>query len=168
MIPYQTVRKIDSLDIRPEDSDFFDHESFYSTLKEKNISKEEYENAEKFFRLLRLKTLGDLNKIYNLQDTAILCEIFEKRSSQLQKLFKYNPRKCNSASAFSGCVQRFKSKCCIALPVNAEIIRVFEQTLIGRCSCVNTRMAFDTEVFLKDSENEKVLFKTKENQLKRF
>ena len=88
MIPYQMVRKIDSLDIRPEDGDFFDHESFYSTLKEKNISKEEYENVETFFRLLRLKTLGDLNKIYNLQDTSILCEIFEKRSSQLQKLFK--------------------------------------------------------------------------------
>ena len=45
MIPYQMVRKIDSLDIKPEDSD----ESFYSTLKEKNISKEEeYENIKNF------------------------------------------------------------------------------------------------------------------------
>ena len=96
-----------------------------------------------------------------------MCEIFEKRSSQLQTLFKYNPRKCNSASAFSGCVQRLKSKCCIALPVNAEIIRVFEQTLIGGYSCVNSRMKFDTEVFLKDSENESS-FSNKNNQLKRF
>ena len=49
MIPYQMVRKIDSLDIKPEDSDFFDDESFYSTLKEKNISKEEdYENINNF------------------------------------------------------------------------------------------------------------------------
>ena len=38
---------------------------------------------------MRLKTLGDLNRIYNFQDTAILCEIFEQRSSLLQKLFKY-------------------------------------------------------------------------------
>ena len=56
MIPYQMVKKIHSLDIKPEDGDFFDHESFYSTLKEKNISKEEYENVKKFFKLLRLKT----------------------------------------------------------------------------------------------------------------
>ena len=29
-------------------------------------------------------------------------------------------------------------------------------------------MAFDTEIFLKDSQKEKVLFKTKDDQLKRF
>ena len=29
-------------------------------------------------------------------------------------------------------------------------------------------MAFDTEVFLKDVENEKVFFKSKDNQLKTF
>ena len=168
MIPYQMFKKMDLLDIKPEYGYFFDHESFYSTLKEKDISKEEYENVKKFFKLLRLKTLGDLNKIYNFQDTSILCEIFEKRYLQLQKLFKYNPRKCNSASAFSGCVQRLKSKSFIALPVNAKITRVFEQTLFGGYSCVNTRMTFDTEVFLKDFENQKNPFKTKDNQLKRF
>ena len=167
MIPYQMITDFDSLNLRP-DGDFFKGESFYSTLKEKNISEEEYEKVKNFFTILRLKTLGDLNKIYNFQDTTILCEIFEQRANLLQKLFKYNPRKCNSASGFSGCVQRLKSKCCIALPVDAEIIRVFEQILIGGYSCVNTRMAFDTEIFLKDAENQKVIFKTQNNQLKRF
>ena len=167
MIPYQMITDFDSLNLR-SDGDFFKGESFYSTLKEKNISEEEYEKVKNFFTILRLKTLGDLNKIYNFQGTTILCEIFEQRANLLQKLFKYNPRKCNSASGFSGCVQRLKSKCCIALPVDAEIIRVFEQTLIGGYSCVNTRMAFDTEIFLKDAENQKVIFKTQNNQLKRF
>ena len=167
MIPYQMITDFDSLNLRP-DGDFFKGESFYSTLKEKNISEEEYEKVKNFFTILRLKTLGDLNKIYNFQDTTILCEIFEQRANLLQKLFKYNPRKCNSASGFSGCVQRLKSKCCIALPVDAEIIRVFEQTLFGGYSCVNTRMAFDTEIFLKDAENQNVIFKTQNNQLKRF
>ena len=60
------------------------------------------------------------------------------------------------------------SKCAIAMPTDAEIIRVFEKTLKGVYSCVNTRMAFDTEIFLKDSKNEKVLFKTEEGQVKRF
>ena len=108
----------------------------------------EYENVvKKFFKILRLKTLGDLNRINNFQDTSILCEIFEQRSTLLQKLFKYNAKKCNSASSFSGCVHRLKSKCCIALQTDAEIVRVFEKTLIGGYSCVNTRMAFDTYLF---------------------
>ena len=48
------------------------------------------------------------------------------------------------------------------MPTDAKIIRVFEKTLIGGYSCVNTRMAFYTKIFLKDSKNEKVLFKTEE------
>ena len=42
---------------------FFKHKDFYSALKEKKVSEEEYENVKKFFRLLRLKTLGDMKKI---------------------------------------------------------------------------------------------------------
>ena len=35
-------------------------------------------------------------------------------------------------------------------------------------SFINSRMAFDTDVLLKDPKNEKVLFKTVDGQLKRF
>ena len=34
------------------------------------------------------------------------------------------------------------------MPTNAE--QIFEKTLIGGYICVNTRMAFDSELFLKD------------------
>ena len=166
MIPYQMITNFDALNIQPE-KDFFEYDSFYSTLKEKN-SVEEYENVKKFFTILRLKTLEDWNRIYNFQDTAILCEIFESRSALLQKLFKYNAEKCNSASSFSGCVHRLKSKCKIVLPTDAENVRIFEKIVMGGYSCINTRMAFDTDLLLKDVKNEKVLFKTVDGQLKRF
>ena len=80
-IPYQTITDLDLLSKRPTcDSDFFDKESLYSTLREKNISEKEYKNVKKNFKILKLETLGDLNRIYNIQDTLILCEIFEQRS----------------------------------------------------------------------------------------
>ena len=120
--------------------------------------KDEYENVKKFYQTLKLKNLGEVNKIYNFQDTIILCEIFEQRSSHLQKLFKFNPRKCNSTSSFSGCIHRDKSKCLIALPTDAEHIRVFQKTFIGGFSCVNTRLAFETQIPLPDKENEKAIF----------
>ena len=91
MIPYQMISDFDSLNVTPE-KECFEYEKFYSTLKEKNISQEEYENVKNYFTILRLKTLGYLNRIYNFQDTAILCEIFESRSVLLQKLFKFNPK----------------------------------------------------------------------------
>ena len=46
----------------------------------------------------------------------------------------------------------------IALPTDADYVRVFEKALIGGFSCVNTRLAFDTEILIKDKGNEKVLF----------
>ena len=55
-------------------------------------------------------------------------------------------------------MQRGKSKCCIAFPTDAEHVRLFGKTLIGGFSCVNTRLAFDTEILLDDKRNEKVLF----------
>ena len=106
---------------------------------------------------MKLSSFGELNQIYNFQDTIILCKIFEQRSDMLKKIFQYNPRKCNTASSVSGCVHRNKSKCCIVLPTDAEYVRAFEKTLLGGFSCVNTRLAFDTNILLNDTNKEKVL-----------
>ena len=80
------------------------------------MTDEEYENVKKFCQTMKLENLGELNKIYNFQDTIILCEIFEQYSPHLQDLFNFNFRKCNPASLFSGCAHRDKSKCRVALP----------------------------------------------------
>ena len=117
----------------------------------------EYENVKKFYKTLRLSNLGELNQIYNFQDTIILCEIFEQRYQIFQKMFKFNPRKWNSANSLGDCVHRDKTKCCTALPTNAEHVRAFEKTLIRRFSCVNTRFAFDTEILMSDYNTEKVI-----------
>ena len=64
IIPYQMITNFDSLQIKPEEG-FFKQGDFYSSLKEKDISLEEYDNVKKFFTVFRLKTLGNLNRIYN-------------------------------------------------------------------------------------------------------
>ena len=151
------ITRYDSLNIKPEEGKFFEPHNFYSSLKDTTMADEEYQDVKKSYQTMILKDLGELNKIYNFQDTIILCEISDQRSDHLQKLFNYNPRKCNSAISFSGCVHSDKGKCCIALPTDAEHVRVFEKTLIGGFSCVNTRLAFDFEILL-DNKNEKVLF----------
>ena len=127
-------------------------------MKDSVLSDKDYENVKKFYVTLKLSNLGETNQIYNFQDTIILCEIFEQRSQIFQKTFKFNPCKCNSASVFGGCVHRDKNKCCIALPTDAEHGRAFEKILIGAFSCVNTRLAFDTEILMSDYNTEKVLF----------
>ena len=39
--------------------------------------------------------------------------------------------------------------------ITTKIYRLFEKTLIGGFSCVNTRLAFDTEILMNDKKNRK-------------
>ena len=124
VVTYEMITTFDSLNILPVKGEFFSH-NFHSGLKDEIIPCEDYNNINKFWEIMNFENLGELNKIYNCQDTIILCEIFEQLSDQLQKLFIYNPRKCTSASYFSGCAQRHQSKCCIALPTDTEYVKIF-------------------------------------------
>ena len=95
-----------------------------------------------------MRNLGDMNDLYNMQDVILLCEIIENRFQKMQNKFGFNPRKCNSASTLSGCVQRNQSKVIISLPTNYKHAEIFEKTLIGGFTCVNNRIGFDTEILL--------------------
>ena len=43
---------------------------------------------------------------------------------------------------------RKQSKVILELPTNNSIMETFEKTLTGGFSCVNTRLAFDTEILM--------------------
>ena len=92
IIPYKLVCDFDSLSIAPEDGNFFKLHKFYLSMKDSVLSEEEYENLKKFYKTLKLNNLGELNQICNFQDTIILCEIFERRSTKFQEMFKFNPK----------------------------------------------------------------------------
>ena len=60
--------------------------------------------------------------------------------------YEFNPRKCNSASFMSGCIEREMSRVILALPTKLDHVEIFEQTVTGGFSSVNTRLAFDTQI----------------------
>ena len=89
-----------------------------------------------------------MNDLYNIQDIIFLCEICENRFQFMNDRYGFNPRKCNSASTLSGCIEREMSRVIIALPTSNEIVYIFEQSITVGFSCVNNRLAFNTEIFL--------------------
>ena len=84
-ILYEMITRHDSLNIKPEDGNFFLLHHFYSSLKDTTMTDEEYENAKKFYQAMKLENFGELNKINNFQDTIILCEIFEQQKKNTYK-----------------------------------------------------------------------------------
>ena len=95
-----------------------------------------------------MRNLGDLNDSYNTQDVILLIEIIESQFQAMQNTYGFNPRRCNSASSMSGCIEREMSKVILALPTKNEHVEIFEETAIGGFSCVNTRLAFDSQILL--------------------
>ena len=70
---------------------FFRKTEFHSSLKNKIIGDDDYENVKRFWQSMRWKKLTELNDIYNFQDTIIHCEIFEKRARKITRRFPHNP-----------------------------------------------------------------------------
>ena len=138
------------------DKEFGEKTEFFSELKLQAVDNESYENSKYLYLNLRMRNLGDLNDLCNTQDVILLCEIIESRFQAMQNTYGFNPRKCNSASTMSGCIEREMSKVIITLPTKIENVEIFEQTVTGRFSCVNNRLAFDTQILLPnliESEN---------------
>ena len=134
---------------------FFEKSEFYYDLKQKSVADEDYESSLYFCKTSKMRNLGDMNDLFNTQDVILLCEIIENRFQFMHDRYGFNPRKCNSASSLSGNIKRDLSKVIITLPTTNEIVDVFEQTLTGGFSCVNTRLAFDTKILLPNSLEKK-------------
>ena len=66
----------------------------------------------------------------------------------MHKTYGLNPKKCNSASAMSGFIEREMSKIILALPTKLDHVEIFEQTVTGGFSSVNSKLAFDTQILL--------------------
>ena len=89
-------------------------------------------NLNKFLHLtLKMGNLSDKNDLYSFQDTCLLFKILENWSETIHKICWFIPRKCNSASALSGCIEKEMSKVILSLPPNNEVVQVFESRLTG-------------------------------------
>ena len=126
---------------------------FYSNLKQSAVNDDDYENSKCLYQTLKMKHLGDLNDLYTVQDAILLREIIENRFEVMHKTYGFNPRKCDSASAMSGYIEREMSKIILGLPTKLDHAEIFEQTLTGGFSSVNTRLVFDTQILLQNLQS---------------
>ena len=119
---------------------------FFSELKQSAVNDNEYESSEYLYHTLKMRNLVDMNDLYNAQDVILLCKIIENRFQAMNNTYRFNPRKFNSASSMSSCIEREMSRIILALPTKLEHVEIFEETVTGGFSSVNTRLAFDTQI----------------------
>ena len=96
---------VDMKSLTPENGDFFEKTEFCSDLKKKGVCDDEYGSSLYLFETLKMRNLGDINDLNNAQDLILLCKIAENKFQYMHKLYGFNPRRCNSASTLSGCIE---------------------------------------------------------------
>ena len=77
-------------------------------------------NSKYLYKTLKRRNLGDLNDHYNAQDVILLTEFIESRFQAMQDAYCFNPRKRNSASSMSGCIEKEMHKIILTLPTKYE------------------------------------------------
>ena len=148
IIPNELIVDMQSLLLTPDDEQFWSKTEFFGELKLQAVYDESYENFKFLFKTLKMRNLDDLNDLCNTEDVILLCESLESRFQAMQNTYGFSPRKCNSASTMGVCIEREMSKVIITLPTKIKHVEIFEQTAIGGFSCVNNRLAFDTQLLL--------------------
>ena len=63
-----------------------------------------------------------MNDLYTVEDVILFCEIAENRFQFMHDQYGFNPRKCNSASTLSSCIEREMSCVIIALRTSNEAV----------------------------------------------
>ena len=63
-----------------------------------------------------------MNDLYTVPDVILFCEIAENRFQFMHDQCGFNPRKCNSASTLSSCIEREMSCVIIALRTSNEAV----------------------------------------------
>ena len=159
IIPYELIVDMKSLLLTPDDEQLWNKTEFFGELKLQAVDGVSYESSKFLYKTLKMRNLGDLNDLYNTQDVILLCEILESRFKVMQNTYGFNPRKCNSASTMSGCIEREMPKVIITLPTKIKHVESFEQTVIDSFSCVNNRLAFDTQLLLPNFVDSKTTVK---------
>ena len=103
VLPYEIIVDMASFFIKA-DKEFWKKNEFFSELKLSAVSDENYGNSKYLYQTLKMR--NDLNDLNDTQDDILLTEIIESRFQAIQNTCGFNPRRCNSASAMSGCIER--------------------------------------------------------------
>ena len=85
---------------------------FHNTLNQTDITKEDYEHAQKVWNTFNIKNLGEYHDLYVQSDTLLLADIFENFRETCQRIYKLDPTHFLSALrlAWQACLKMTKVK----------------------------------------------------------
>ena len=108
-----------------------DKESFYSKLNEEVISDEDYAHAQKVWKELNIKNLGEYHDLYVQSDTALIADVFESFRDKCLEIYELDPAHFLSAPglAWQECLKKTQVE--LELLTDDDMLLMFEEGIRG-------------------------------------
>ena len=129
-------------------------EAFYSNLNIEDITDIDYKHANKLFKELKLKNLGEYHDLYIQGDTLLLAAVFENFRNMCIKVYKLDPVHFLSAPglAWQACLKKTKVK--LELLTDADMLLMVEEGIReGICHSIH-RYARENEKYMKNYDED--------------
>ena len=116
-------------------------EAFYSRLTGEGISDEDYEHAEKVWKVFGMKTLQDYHDLYNVTDVLLLADVFENFRNICMENYKLDPAHYFTAPglAWDACLKITGVE--LELVSDIDMLLMIEEGIRGGVSMISNRHA---------------------------
>ena len=101
--------------------------AFYSELNLEDVTDKDYVQAQKLFKELKLKNLGDYHDLYVQSDTLLLADVFENFRNKCIEIYELDPAHFLSAPglAWQACLKKTKVE--LELLTNIDTLLMVEK-----------------------------------------
>ena len=130
-------------------------EAFYSRLTGEGISDEDYEHAEKVWKVFDMKTLQDYHDLYNVTDVLLLADVFENFRNVCMENYKLDPAHYFTAPglAWDACLKITGVE--LELLSDIDMLLMIEKGIRGGVSMISNRHGKANNKYMGESFNEK-------------
>ena len=125
-------------------------EAFYSRLTGEGIGDEDYEHAEKVWKVFGMKTLHDYHDLYNVTDVLLLADVFENFRNICMENYKLDPSHYFIAPA---CLKITGVE--LELLSDIDMLLMIEKGIRGGVSMISNRYGKANNKYMGESFNEK-------------
>ena len=101
-----------------------DKEAFYSKLNKEGIAHEDYEHAQKVWKLFEIKILGEYHDLHVQSDTLLLVDVFGSVRYKCIEIYKLDPAHFLSAPGlvWQACLKQTSVKLDLLTDINMLLI----------------------------------------------
>ena len=125
-------------------------DKFYSSLKDKNISDEDYERAKKIWNVFNIKNLGEYHDLYLKTDVLLLCDVFEKFINICVEYYELEPCHYFSISGLAWDAMLKMTGVDLRLINDIDKYLFFEKGMRGGVSCITRRYCKANNKYVTD------------------